>query len=173
MLDLDRFESKNIEIKSSKSETQINSRYSKQIRSIINDKDVDGNTPLHCAVLNWSEDVVKKLLALGANASIKNKQNEIALTRIGRAVFEDFLNKQCIIVEGFDASDDELEEDSDGEDESKVTQDYNPAFMMRISQCGLDAGNEMKFDYGFLSPQGTKKRNTQQKHLTRQESGST
>ena len=65
LLDLDRFESKNIEIKSSKSETQINSRYSKQIRSIINDKDVDGNTPLHCAVLNWSEDVVKKLLALG------------------------------------------------------------------------------------------------------------
>ena len=120
LLDLDRFDDKE----------PISNSYPQQIRSIVNDKDIDGNTPLHCAVLNWSEDVVKKLLSLGANASIKNDHNEIPLTRISRTAFEDFLNKQCIIVEGFDASDDEVEEDSDVEEESKVTQDYNPAFMM-------------------------------------------
>ena len=161
LLDIDRFQNK----------AENYNSYPHQIRSIINDKDVDGNTPLHCAVLNWSEDVIKELLSLGANASIKNDLNEIPLTKISKSAFEEFLNKQCIIVEGFDAGDDEVEEDSEVEDESKVTQDYDPGFMMKISQCGTEHENKMKFDYGFLAPAGTSKQNRNNKDLLRQESG--
>ena len=91
------------------------------------------------------------MLSLGANASIKNIQGDIPLRLICKSAFEDFLNKQCIIVDDFDPSDDEIEEDEDEDEEiKKVSQDYNPSFMMKICQAGKEATNEIKFDYSFL-----------------------
>ena len=63
------------------------------------------------------------------------------------------MNKQCILVQGFDASDDDIDENSEDDDDTeKVLQDYNQAFMMKISQCGKVKGHEMTFDYSFLAP---------------------
>ena len=145
LLDIDRFEEKN---------AHRNDYYPRQIRSIVNNQDNDGNTPLQHAVSNWPEAVIKKLLSLGANASIKNIRGDIPLRLICKSAFEDFLNKQCIIVDDFDPSDDEIEEDEDEDEEiKKVSQDYNPSFMMKICQAGKEATNEIKFDYSFLAPQ--------------------
>ena len=82
--------------------------YLKQIETIINHKDLEGNTALHYAVLNWPTQVVEMLLSLGANASVKNKNNQIPLKQIRRETFKNFLDKKCIIVEGFDQGDDEI-----------------------------------------------------------------
>ena len=67
------------------------------------------------------------------------------------------MNKKCIIVEDFDPSDDEIDEntdDSDDENESanKLLEDYDQTFMMKISQCGKNIDNKMTFDYAFLAP---------------------
>ena len=155
LLDMDRFSMQNVEPKCS---------FPMQIRSIVNQQDHNGNTPLHYAVANWSDSVVKRLLSLGANAGIKNGRGEIPLKLISKPALDDFLNKQCIIVQDYDPSDDEVEEDTDEEEEiKKISQDYNPTFMMKISQCGKDNRNEMKFDYAFLSPP---KRSKQQNERT-------
>ena len=79
----------------------------------MNQKDKIGNTPLHYAVLNWNEEFVEMLLALGANASVQNKNGDIPLSRIRKSTLENFMNKECIIVKGFDQRDDKIEEDSD------------------------------------------------------------
>ena len=131
--------------------------YTTQIRSIINYPDGNGNTPFHYAVSNWSEDVVRKLLILGANAGLKNLHGEMPLSRISKSTFEEFLDKSCIIVEGFDPRDDEIEEADDTNDEKereleKLAEDYSQTFMMRISQAGKEDTNNMIFDYAFLSP---------------------
>ena len=54
---------------------------------------------------------VEMLFSLGANASIRNKYNEIPLTRIRRSTLENFMDKECIIVKDFDQRDDKVEED--------------------------------------------------------------
>ena len=145
LLDIDRFEEQN---------AHRNDYYPRQIRSIINNQDNGGNVPLQYAASNWSEAVVKRLLSLGANASIKNKRGDMPLRLICKSAFEDFLNKQCVIVDDFDPSDDEIEEDEDEDEEiRKISQEYNPAFMMKICQAGKELSNEMRFDYGFLAPQ--------------------
>ena len=146
LLDMDRFENKPNEEQS----------YLQQIQAIVNKKDKEGNTPLHYAVLNWSEEVVEMLLVLGANASIRNKFDEIPLSRIRSSTFENFMNKECIKVDGFDQRDDKIEEENSDEEESEknVTQDYNQSFMMRISRCGKDEDNKMTFRYAFLAPPG-------------------
>ena len=146
LLDLDEFEKR----------TENPYDYPRHIRAIVNLQDIEGNTPLHYAVYNWPEEIVKKLLNLGANASVKNKNKEIPLSRMKKHTIRDFMNKQCIIVEDFDPSDDEIDEnDSDDTDDEKAKQileDYDQTFMMNISQCGKDGRNEMTFDFAFLAP---------------------
>ena len=145
LLDLDEFEKRNINAYD----------FPGHIRSIVNLQDSEGNTPLHYAVYNWPEEIVKKLLNLGANASIRNKNKEIALSRMKKSTLEDFMNKQCLIVDDFDPSDDEIDENSDDTDEDEAKQlleDYDQTFMMNISQCGKDAKHELTFDFAFLAP---------------------
>ena len=127
--------------------------YPRQVESIVNQKDKIGNTPLHYAVLNWNEEFVEMLLALGANASVQNKNGDIPLSRIRKSTLENFMNKECIIVKGFDQRDDKIEEDSDDEESYvKNTQAYNQSFMMKIGMCGKEEDNEIKFNYAFLAP---------------------
>ena len=147
LLDMDEFEKRNA----------MDHPFPKHIRNIVNQKDIEGNIPLHYAASNWSEEIVKRLLSLGSNPSVKNKNKEIPLWRIQRSTLEDFMNKKCIIVEDFDPSDDEIDEntdDSDDENESanKLLEDYDQTFMMKISQCGKNIDNKMTFDYAFLAP---------------------
>ena len=73
LLDMDAFEKQK--------EVSYISSFPKQIRSIVNQPDHRGNTPLHYAVSNWSEEIVKRLLNLGSNPSIKNKDQEIPLSQ--------------------------------------------------------------------------------------------
>ena len=91
LLDMDEFEKRNA----------MDHPFPKHIRTIVNQKDIEGNTPLHYAASNWSEEIVKRLLSLGSNPSVKNKNKEIPLWRIQRSTLEDFMNKKCIIVEDF------------------------------------------------------------------------
>ena len=152
LLDMDKFENKNFGKRWISNDA---SYYPVQIEAIVNSKDKDDNTPLHYAVLNWSEEYVEMLLALGANASIRNKYNEIPLTRIRKSTLENFMDKECIIVKDFDQRDDKVEEDiEDDETYVKKNQAYNQSFMMRIGLCGKQEDNQMTFNYGFLAPPG-------------------
>ena len=129
----------------------------KPIRSIVNQQDIKGNTPLHYAVSNWPERTVKRLLNLGSNPSIRNDFKESPLSRIKYSTFKDFMDRQCIVVEDLDLSDDEIDDDDDKvEDDSeganKHLEDYDHTFMMHISQCGQHENNKITFDYAFLAP---------------------
>ena len=147
LLDMDKFKSK----------TTRNKKYPKQIREIINHKDNKKNTPLHYAASNWPSQVVEKLMSLGANPSLRNRNGEIPLANISKSTFENFLDKRCIIVEDFDPSDNEMEEDGDKDDSAQnIAQDYDQRFMMKINSCGRDKGDEMTIDFGFLSPRKDK-----------------
>ena len=79
----------------------------KQIRLIINKRDIMHNTPLHYAALNWPQSTIRKLLNNGANVGMKNDRQEIPLTRIPPATLEDFLDENCMVADGYDLSDDE------------------------------------------------------------------
>ena len=68
------------------------------------------------------------------------------------------MDKRCIVVDEFDASDNEMEEDGkNDESPQNVSQDYNQSFMMKISRSGKEKGNTMTFDYSFLRPRIIKK----------------
>ena len=155
LLDMDKFEDKNGDTRWKCNDPKY---YPIQIESIVNGKDKYDNTPLHYAVLNWSEQFVEMLLVLGANASIKNKYNDIPLTRIRKETLENFMNKECIIVKDFDQRDDKIEEDTDDEESYvKKNQAYNQSFMMKIGRCGKEEDNTIKFNYAFLAPPGIKR----------------
>ena len=149
LLDMDEFKHKRI---------SHENQYPKQMQQIVNHKDNHKNTALHYAVSNWSGKVVEKLLSLGANPSIKNKNGEIPLSRISKSTFENFLDKRCIIIKDFDPSDNEMEEDGGKDDSpSNISQDYDQSFMMKINRYGKDKDNEMSFNYAFLAPRKTNK----------------
>ena len=91
--------------------------------------------------------------------------------------FESFLNKSCISVDGFDPSDDEVEEAGDSSDENEreleiMAQDYNQTFMMKISQAGNELTNNMKFDFAFLSPPQILKRHKGKRTIRPESNGS-
>ena len=156
LLDMDKFESREDD---KRWENDHQTNYPRQIESIVNDKDMDGNTALHYAVSNWPEEFVEMLLALGASASIRNKDGDIPLSQIRHATLKNFMDKECIKVKGFDQRDDKIEEDSEDEESyGKKTQTYNQYFKMNIGLCGKDDSNKMKFDYAFLAPSGGKRR---------------
>ena len=129
--------------------------YLGKLRDIVNHQDLDENTALYYAVSNWSGEVVEKLLGLGANACIKNKMGELPLNQINKRTFEGFLDKRAIIVEDFDPSDNEMEEEEDdleGEIMDDEFQSYNQNFMMKINHSGKYPENPFTFDYAFLAP---------------------
>ena len=52
-----------------------------------------------------------------------------------KSTLEDFMNKQCLIVNDFDPSDDEIDENSDDTDDEEarqVLEDYDQTFMIYI-----------------------------------------
>ena len=67
-----------------------------QIQSIINKKDINGNTALHLAAQKWPQEAVRYLLEAGANIAMKNQWNEVAITQILPETFHDFLNEYCM-----------------------------------------------------------------------------
>ena len=145
LLDMDKFKNKELQQES----------FLGQVREIVNYQDSEGNTALHYAVSNWSGEVVEKLLGLGANACIKNKRGEVPLNQITKRTFEEFLDERAIIVEDFDPSDNEMEEedeDPEGEILDDEFQSYNQNFMMKINHYGKDPKDPITFDYAFLAP---------------------
>ena len=59
------------------------------LRNIINKKDGDDNTPLHYAVKYWPQNIVQKLLRLGADLSVKNKNQKIPLKKVPKEYFSE------------------------------------------------------------------------------------
>ena len=133
--------------------------FDERIRKIINKRDIHGNTPLHYAVNNWPQNIIKDMMKLGADLSIENKGNQIPLKRLPKATISNFLDEHCMVTDGFDALDDENyldEATKDSEDEEKgddddrfykeLLEEYDPRFMTNIVQSPIT------FKYDLLSP---------------------
>ena len=70
-----------------------NLEYKEQIRSLINIKDSPhGNTPLHYAVHNWPEKVVKQILQAGGNPAVKNRDGKKPLSMMKLKTLRKFLD---------------------------------------------------------------------------------
>lgn len=137
--------------------------YDERIRKIINKRDKDGNAPLHYAVSNWPQKVVKDMLKLGADLSIENNSNQIPLTMLPKTTLSEFFDEHCMVSDGFDALDDDdyyyqsnidEEEHSDDDDRfyKELLDDYDPKFMTNIVQLPIT------FKYDLLSPTPYSKR---------------
>ena len=139
--------------------------YDERIRKIINKRDKDGNTPLHYAVSNWPEKIVKDMLKLGADLSIENNSNQIPLLMLPKTTLSEFFDDHCMVSDGFDALDDddyyygsdvdiEEEEHSDDDDRfyKELLDDYDPKFMTNINHSPIT------FKYDLLSPTPYSKR---------------
>ena len=85
----------------------LSDEYDERIRKIINKRDAHGNTPLHYAVNNWPQNIVKDMLKLGADLSIANKSNQIPLKLVPADTLKIFLDEHCMFADGFDALDDD------------------------------------------------------------------
>ena len=66
------------------------------IYRLVNEQDVDGNTPLHYALKGWSQETVSQLLEYGANIGIENNKKEDPLSIIPRQWLHNYLDKKCI-----------------------------------------------------------------------------
>ena len=83
--------------------------FRRDIKSIINKKDVNGNTALHYSTEKWPSFITRALLQCGANIGIKNDWGDIPITRISSTVMEDFLNEDCLKSNGKDVYHKEFE----------------------------------------------------------------
>ena len=79
------------------------------MKKIINQRDVSGNTALHYSTEHWPVQVSRALLQLGANIGIKNDWGEIPISRIPTDVLETFLSEDCMTSNGRDVHHSELE----------------------------------------------------------------
>ena len=68
----------------------------KELEKIINKRDLEGNSALHCATQSWSQDVVRKLLEKGANIGLKNNWDETPISKIKPETMENFLDEFCL-----------------------------------------------------------------------------
>ena len=66
----------------------------------INSQDSLGNTALHYAVQLWDQDTVTKLLLLGANIGLRNRQGEAAISHILPDTLERYLDTHCLQAKG-------------------------------------------------------------------------
>ena len=120
---------------------------------IVNWKDSLGNTPIHYATSNnWPQQIVKKLLYVGANITTTNQSNVMPLTRIPRETLKDFMDNDCITVDDFDDEIDEMDMDSDrkeGEDQDNLDllHQYDPSFLTNTAELPV------QFNYRFLVPE--------------------
>ena len=115
-----------------------------RIRAIVNKQDLEGNTPLHCAVENWPQNIVKGLLRFGADLSIENNVERIPLRKIPKETIVQFLDEYCMKTDGLDVLDDEQEDDEEAY--KNLLDDFEPRFMTNIVQSPIT------FDYELLTP---------------------
>ena len=85
----------------------------RQIKSIINKKDINGQTALHIAAQKCPETAIRCLLESGCNIGMKNQFGEAAITKIPAETFESFLNEHCMKTNGLDANHQNLKIDFD------------------------------------------------------------
>lgn len=70
------------------------------IRKIVNKRDILENTALHYAAQSWPQEIVRRLLELGANIGMKNHWDETPIEKIHPHVLESFLDEECIKATG-------------------------------------------------------------------------
>ena len=85
-----------LDLNSFKEDRILKELYMTQIHKIINYQDSKDNSALHYAVSYSSSDVVEKLLSLGADANMKNKNGKIPLLGISNNSFRNFMDTKCI-----------------------------------------------------------------------------
>ena len=122
-----------------------------KIMNLLNQQDVDGNTPLHYAAKNWPRNTVMDLLKLGADIRIKNKEDKIPLQHISKDRLETFLDEHCLksrqhnVYEGPHLdSNDVAKEDRDTFEE--LMKEYDARFMTNINQSPIE------MDFKLLVP---------------------
>lgn len=131
----------------------------KVLLDLVNQQDNEGNTPLHYAAKDWPQTTVEKLLSLGANIAIKNKNKECPLNNITAGALEDYLETSSVKVEkandlsindyknfaGVARFDGRLRKALEGNESS-----------MLMNQFMMDINNHsITFDYSLLVPTQT------------------
>ena len=120
---------------------------------IVNWKDSLGNTPLHYAASNnWPQQIVKKLLYVGANMITTNQSNVMPLTRIPSETLQEFMDNDCITVDDFDDETDEMDMDYDKKEFDRndgldILHEYDPSFLTNTAELPV------QFNYRFLVPE--------------------
>ena len=76
----------------------------RQIKSIINKKDINNQTPLHIAAQRCPQNAIRYLLEAGSNIGMKNQFGEAAITQIPADTFEAFLNEYCMQTNDMDVN---------------------------------------------------------------------
>ena len=150
-----------------------------RIKKIVNMQDkMHGNTPLHHAVRSWPRSVVKLLLLLGADLSIKNDDGKSPLRMVEKTVICDLLDEHCMKSEGYDELEmsngfegmenaDHLHDkdevpNPDKELYENLFDEYEPRFMTNIGE------EPVTFDFELLAPQPSSRRNIRMKTTHRE-----
>ena len=80
-----------------------------QCRTMVNQQDRNqGNSPLHYAAQFWSQEVVARILRLGANVGLKNRKDELAISGVQPKTMEDFLDNDCLTSNKRNPADDKF-----------------------------------------------------------------
>ena len=67
-----------------------------ELEKIINKRDLEGNSALHCATQSWSQATIRKLLEKGANIGLKNNWDETPISKIRPETMESYLDEFCL-----------------------------------------------------------------------------
>ena len=67
-----------------------------EVRDLVNSQDSQGSSSLHLATQLWGEEVVDRLLRLGANVGLENQWGELPITSILPSTLESFLDSSCL-----------------------------------------------------------------------------
>ena len=67
-----------------------------EVRHLVNIVDSQGSSSLHLATQLWGEEVVVRLLKLGANVGLENQWGEVPITSILPSTLESFLDSSCL-----------------------------------------------------------------------------
>ena len=122
-----------------------------KVLKLLNQQDMDGNTPLHYAARNWPRNIVIDLLKLGADIRIKNKQDKIPLRDIPKDHIKALLDEHCLkslqddVYEGPHLDPKDVGE-KDRESFKQLMKEYDPRFMTNINQSPI------QMDFGLLVP---------------------
>ena len=79
---------------------------STELKKIINHKDEENNAPLHYATELWPQNIIRKLMELGANVGVRNVWDETPISLILPETMESFLDEFCLQSKGESTQDD-------------------------------------------------------------------